>query len=109
MAEGEGLGEILVEAERPGYKEFGDRKLLASSPAMYAAMLKAITDADRGLDRLDDLRGLSMPALVIVGDQDAPFLKPSRRMAEAIPDAELAGAQLVAGELTAHGSTSYQA
>ena len=79
-----------VEAERPGYKEFGDRKLLASSPAMYAAMLKAITDADSGLDRLDDLRGLSMPALVIVGDQDAPFLKPSRRMAEVIPDAELA-------------------
>ncbi len=64
--------------------------MLASSPAMYAAMLKAITDADSGLDRLDDLRGLSMPALVIVGDQDAPFLKPSRRMAEVIPGAELA-------------------
>jgi pimeloyl-ACP methyl ester carboxylesterase len=79
-----------VEAERPGYKEFGDRKLLASSPAMYATMLKAITDVDSGLDRLDDLRDLPMPALVIVGDQDSPFLKPSRRMAEAIPGAELA-------------------
>lgn len=79
-----------VEAERPGYKEFGRRKMLASSPAMYAAMIRTITDVSAGLDRLDDLRTLTMPALVIVGDQDEPFLKPSRRMAEAIPNAELA-------------------
>jgi pimeloyl-ACP methyl ester carboxylesterase len=79
-----------VEAERPGYKEFGRRKMLASSPAMYAAMIRAITDVSGGLDRLDDLRSLDLPALVIVGDQDEPFLKPSRRMAEAIPGAELA-------------------
>jgi pimeloyl-ACP methyl ester carboxylesterase len=79
-----------VEAERPGYKEFGRRKMLASSPAMYAAMIRAITDVSGGLDRLDDLRGLDLPALVIVGDQDEPFLKPSRSMAEAIPGAQLA-------------------
>ena len=79
-----------VEAERPGYKEFGRRKMLASSPAMYAAMIRAITDVSGGLDRLDDLRSLDLPALVIVGDQDEPFLKPSRRMAEAIHGAELA-------------------
>ena len=30
-----------------------------------------------------------MPTLVLVGEQDAPFLKPSRRMADAIPGAEL--------------------
>jgi 2-succinyl-6-hydroxy-2,4-cyclohexadiene-1-carboxylate synthase len=64
--------------------------MLASAPAMYAAMIKVITDAASGLDRLDDLRSLTMPALVMVGDGDGPFLKPSRRMAEAIPEATLA-------------------
>jgi pimeloyl-ACP methyl ester carboxylesterase len=79
-----------LEHERPGYKEFGQRKMLASSPAMYAAMIKAITDATTGLDRLDDLRRVSVPALVLVGDGDRPFLKASERMAAAIPGAELA-------------------
>ncbi len=79
-----------VLATRPGYREFGDRKMLASSPAMYAAMLKTITDVSSGLDRLPDLERVAVPTLVLVGDEDAPFLKPSRRMAEAIPGAELA-------------------
>lgn len=79
-----------VRATRPGYAEFGARKMLASSPAMYCAMLTAITDATSGLDRLPDLASITAPTLVIVGDEDAPFLKPSRRMAEAIPGAELA-------------------
>jgi 3-oxoadipate enol-lactonase len=74
---------------RPGYKDFGARKMLASSPAMYSAMLQAITAAT-GIDRLPDLPQIHVPTLVIVGDQDTPFLKPSRRMAEAIPGAELA-------------------
>lgn len=74
---------------RPGYKDFGARKMLASSPAMYSAMLQAITAAT-GIDRLPDLPQIQVPTLVIVGDQDTPFLKPSRRMAEAIPGAELA-------------------
>jgi pimeloyl-ACP methyl ester carboxylesterase len=78
-----------LKAERPGYKAFGDGKLLASSPSMYAAMLQAITDATAGLDRLDDLRTLTVPALVIVGEHDQPFVKPSQRMADAIPGAEL--------------------
>ena len=76
-------------ATREGYREFGARKMLASSPAMYAAMLQAITHAS-AVDRLPHLAGLAMPTLVVVGDQDEPFLKPSRRMAEAIPGAELA-------------------
>lgn len=74
---------------RPGYREFGARKMLASSPAMYAAMLQAITDT-AAVDRLPHLAGIAAPTLVIVGSEDAPFLKPSRRMAEAIPGAELA-------------------
>jgi 3-oxoadipate enol-lactonase len=78
-----------LKQERPGYKEFGERKMLDSSPAMYAAMITAITDAASGLDRLDDLRMLPMPALVLVGEHDEPFLRPSERMAEAIPNADL--------------------
>lgn len=81
-------GERLL-ATREGYREFGQRKMLASSPAMYAAMLKAITDTTSGLDRLPDLERVSVPSLVLVGDEDAPFLKPSHRMTEAIPSAEL--------------------
>jgi pimeloyl-ACP methyl ester carboxylesterase len=77
-----------VLAERPGYLEFGDRKMLASAPSMYGAMLRAITATE--LDRLDGLRSVAVPTLVIVGEQDAPFVNASRRMAEAIPGAELA-------------------
>jgi pimeloyl-ACP methyl ester carboxylesterase len=78
-----------VKAERPGYKEFGERKMLASSPAMYASMIQAITSA-AAVDRLDDLRTLNVPTLVIVGEHDQPFVQPSHRMAAAIPGAELA-------------------
>lgn len=85
---GTGAGERLL-ATREGYREFGQRKMLASSPAMYAAMLKAITDATSGLDRLPDLERVAVPTLVLVGDEDTPFLKPSRRLAGAIPGAEL--------------------
>ena len=81
-------------AEQPGYAEFEDRKFRATSPALYAAMAREfVTTADR----LDSLRDLpeSLPVLVIVGEQDQPFLGPSQRMAAAagrgalkiIPDA----------------------
>lgn len=84
------IGERL-KARRPGYKEFCDAKLLASCPAMYAAMIQAITDRG-GPDRLAELRSaeVSVPVLVVVGEADAAFRKPSARMAEAIPGAELA-------------------
>ena len=72
--------------DRPGYREFGDRKFLGSSPAMYASMLSQLVDQR---DRLDALATLDVPCLVLVGDQDAPFLGPSRRMAEAVPGAAL--------------------
>jgi pimeloyl-ACP methyl ester carboxylesterase len=32
---------------------------------------------------------VAVPTLVLVGEEDEPFLKPSVRMAEAIPHAEL--------------------
>jgi pimeloyl-ACP methyl ester carboxylesterase len=76
-----------VLAERPGYKEFNDRKLRTTEAAAYGGLLAAMVDAD---DRLDALRSVSMPTLVIVGEQDRPLLKQSRRMAEAVPGASYA-------------------
>ncbi|MFZ6005113.1 MAG: alpha/beta fold hydrolase [Actinomycetota bacterium] len=79
-----------LKAERPGYLEFSRRKLLASHPAMYAAMIRAITDrSTASIDRLEGLRGVSVPTLVLVGEHDEPFVQPSQRMAETIPGAEL--------------------
>ena len=78
---------LRVVAERPGYKEFNDRKFLDTSPAAYGALLRAMYEAS---DRLEQLRTLTMPTLVITGVQDKPIIEPSRAMADAIPDAELA-------------------
>lgn len=75
-----------VRRERPGYVEFGDRKMRDSAPAMYAAMVGQILDQE---DRLERLRSLTMPVLVIVGEQDRPFIGPSERMADAIAGARL--------------------
>ena len=74
-------------AERPGYREFNDRKLRAASPDMYRAMIKVIAGAD---DRLGTLAAIRVPTLVIVGEQDAPFIKASENMAKTIPGATLA-------------------
>ena len=71
-------------AERPGYREEGDRKLLGSAPAMYASMIGQMIDQ---VDRLQHLAELSVPTLVVVGEQDRPFLRPSQAMATAVPGA----------------------
>lgn len=73
-------------AERPGFREFSDEKFLASSPAMYAAMLASMLDAPA---RTDSLAQFSVPTLVMVGEQDKPFLDAAHRMAHTIPDARL--------------------
>jgi len=75
-------------AEQPGYAEFGDRKLRATSPGLYTAMAPAFP---RAADRLESLRQLpgTLPVLVIVGEQDLPFLAPSERMAATIGHASL--------------------
>ena len=72
--------------ERPGWDEFEKTKFLAASADMWAAMAPEMVHQD---DRLDRLATLSMPVLVIAGDQDRPFVGPSRRMAKAIPNARL--------------------
>jgi 3-oxoadipate enol-lactonase len=78
-----------VVREQPGYAEFNDRKLRATSPGLYAAMAPAFLTA---ADRLDSLRQLpaTLPVLVLVGEQDQPFLAPSERMAAAVGRASLA-------------------
>jgi 3-oxoadipate enol-lactonase len=73
--------------ERPGYGEYCDRKLLASSPAMWLAMTGEFLNQ---ADRLDALASLSIPVLVIVGEQDESYLGHAERLAKAIPSAQLA-------------------
>jgi pimeloyl-ACP methyl ester carboxylesterase len=64
----------------------GIRNTLRSAPAMYARMATRITDPH---DRLDDLAAITCPTLVMVGEQDTPFLDASKSMAATIPNAEL--------------------
>jgi pimeloyl-ACP methyl ester carboxylesterase len=78
---------LKLMAERPGYREFNERKLRAASDDMYRAMIAVITGAE---DRLDSLAAIRVPTLVLVGEQDAPFIRASENMAKTIPDAELA-------------------
>ncbi len=72
----------LLETE-PGYAAFCERKLRSTSAAMYAAVAPYFVVAE---DRLAALAALlsAPPALVMVGEEDEPFLEPSRRMAEAL-------------------------
>ena len=74
--------------ERPGYAEFEDYKFRTASPALYISLAAEMV---RLPDNLERLRGLpaSLPVLVIVGEQDTPFLNASRAMADAIPNARL--------------------
>lgn len=76
-----------VRATRPGYVEFGERKVLACAPQMICAMVPALFGQ---ADRLEQLAQHEVPTLVIVGEQDTPFLAPSERMAHAMPGARLA-------------------
>lgn len=73
-------------SERPGYQETLDAQNLAASPRMWLSMSEQILGAR---DRIEALGALEIPTLVIVGEQDRPFLEPSRRMASTIPGATL--------------------
>lgn len=70
----------------PGYKERGEANLRVCSADMFAAMLLEITEPH---DRIVELASIACPTLVIVGEQDEPFIEPSRRMADVIPNARL--------------------
>jgi len=75
-----------VRAERPGYEEFGERKWAEVAAAAYAGL---VHDIVRQPSQLDALGAVGCPTLVVVGEQDSPFLADSHRMAERIPDARL--------------------
>jgi pimeloyl-ACP methyl ester carboxylesterase len=72
--------------ERPGYQEFNDKKWFTLSAVMWATMAREIRDQP---DELSKLAAVRCPTLVIVGDQDDPFLRVSRETADTIPGAEI--------------------
>jgi pimeloyl-ACP methyl ester carboxylesterase len=78
---------VRLRLERPELAETGRRNSLASSPDMWLSMSRSMVAQD---DRLDRLTTLDAPVLVIVGEQDRPFVGSSQRMAKAIRGARLA-------------------
>lgn len=72
--------------ERPGYRAFNDRKFLAQSPHMYAALL---TEMLERADCSDALATVACPTLVVVGEQDEAAVPGCTRLATAIPGARL--------------------
>jgi pimeloyl-ACP methyl ester carboxylesterase len=79
-----------VLATRPGYREFGDAKSLACSPDMWIGVVDEVlaTQADRLADLAASLS--DVPTLVIVGEQDSPFVPHAERMASSMGNATLA-------------------
>jgi pimeloyl-ACP methyl ester carboxylesterase len=77
-------------AERPGYAEYGEKNSLSAAADMWLGMIDEIVTTQA--DRLDDLATTldGVPVLVLVGEQDAPFVPHAERMA-----AGIAGARLV--------------
>jgi pimeloyl-ACP methyl ester carboxylesterase len=71
-------------ARDPDHDAFSRRKLAACVPAMYAALAQQLPSAR---DHHDLLARLDLPALVLVGEQDKPFLDACAGLAEAIPGA----------------------
>ena len=73
-------------AERPELVEYEERNWQTLSPMMWATMLREIVHQP---DQLELLAGVHAPTLVIVGEQDTPFVDGSRDMAAVVPGAEL--------------------
>jgi pimeloyl-ACP methyl ester carboxylesterase len=73
-------------AVRPGYPEFEARKWADLSEIMWATLAHELAYQ---ADDLPAMVSLRCPLLVIVGEQDEPFVVASHAMAEAIPGAEL--------------------
>src|SRR5215213_9424416 len=75
-----------VLAERPGFAEYADYKWHAQSPVMWTTLMHEIVTQP---DQLDLLRLLDVPALGIVGDEDAMFLGPMDDIVRTLPAARL--------------------
>lgn len=100
------VAHLRVCAERPGYAEWSDSKMLACSPAMYATMLREFVAME---DRLESLAAITHPTLVLVGELDHDFVGPSRRMAEVIPDARLEVIELAGHSPQFEGTDAWRA
>jgi len=72
---------------RPGYKEFTEKKFADYSATMWGAM--AVAMARQSDDMAALARELRAPLLILVGEQDEPFLIASRIMHDAIAGSEL--------------------
>ena len=75
--------------DRAGYAQFQDRKFRATSPWLYAALAAELLTGPDTLDRLGAMDP-TPPTLVIVGEQDTPFLASAQRMIEVLPGSTLA-------------------
>ncbi len=76
--------------ERMGEDRYWARieaKLLAMDPEAFAELSGVLMDQDPVVDRLEEI---ACPTLVLVGEQDLPFVAPAKLMAERIPNARLA-------------------
>lgn len=79
---------VQLYAERPGYVEWLQAKLRSTSRDMAVALLRELSTRP---DRLEDLRAVAVPTLVLAAEHDLPgFLASSRQMAETIPGARFA-------------------
>ncbi len=74
-------------AERPGYQEFQDRKWADLSAVMWGSLARELAYQSDDHAALAD--ALDAPLLVLVGAQDKPFVEASRRIAAAIPSAQV--------------------
>jgi 3-oxoadipate enol-lactonase len=74
--------------ERPDYARFEDRKLRATSSYLYAAIGNELVTWPDSLEALSAMSP-QPPTLILVGEQDTPFLASATRMADALPRATL--------------------
>ncbi len=72
---------------RPDYREFEARKWADMSEVMWGSLARELAYQ---ADDLHAMTQLECPVLVLVGEQDTPFVIASERMVEAIPGAALA-------------------
>jgi pimeloyl-ACP methyl ester carboxylesterase len=71
----------------PAHKAWSDYKTLNTTGPAWAGLAG---DVAVQADRLEQLRAVSVPTLVICGEEDFGFLKQSIAMSETIPNAQLA-------------------
>ena len=76
-------------AERPGYRDYCEYRWNSLSPVMWMTMAVEIVTQPDQLAGLAGLGGVTLPTLVIVGDEDATFMDPCRDLAATVPGAEL--------------------